>query len=452
MTDLPMGWTWATLGDLAAPDPGAITDGPFGSNLKSAHYTNSGARVIRLQNIGDGEFRDDRSYVSLEHFESLRKHEIRAGDLALASLGDSPPRACIVPRLAEPAIVKADCIRIRLHPEVLNHWVLSALRAPQTRNRVRGLIKGVGRPRLGLGQIRTIPIPLPPLAEQHRITHAVEERLSSLSRGVKLLRDTQKRVLDHDAAVLFTAIRRTHNSLCDSVKLGAIARVGSGATPLKSNSAYYEGGAIPWVTSGDLTGGQVREVKGRVTTKALRETALKLWPKGSLVIAMYGEGKTRGTVAELQIEAVTNQACAVIDLAPENRHLAPWIRTVLESRYQEMRELAAGGVQPNLSLGLIKNFEIPLPREGDRESILEQISAARSMEMRMSAAISRAVTQAESLERSILRAAFGGELADQDPSEEPGDFLLARIHAEREAATAAAKKTRKPRTRKAPTA
>lgn len=75
--DLPAGWHWATLGELAADEPRSITDGPFGSNLTSAHYTDSGARVIRLQNIGNGVFRDAAAYISLDHFETLRKHEVR---------------------------------------------------------------------------------------------------------------------------------------------------------------------------------------------------------------------------------------------------------------------------------------------------------------------------------------------------------------------------------------
>ena len=75
-------WVWATLKDLAAPEANAITDGPFGSNLKTSHYTDTGPRVIRLQNIGDGLFRDEYAHISTSHFESLKKHEIKAGDLA----------------------------------------------------------------------------------------------------------------------------------------------------------------------------------------------------------------------------------------------------------------------------------------------------------------------------------------------------------------------------------
>jgi type I restriction enzyme S subunit len=97
LPEIPQGWIWATVDQLAALEPNSITDGPFGSNLKTSHYTESGPRVIRLQNIGDGEFIDVEAHISVEHFKTLRKHQVEAGDLVVAALGERPPRACIIP-------------------------------------------------------------------------------------------------------------------------------------------------------------------------------------------------------------------------------------------------------------------------------------------------------------------------------------------------------------------
>jgi type I restriction enzyme S subunit len=78
--------------DHAGGGCNSITDGPFGSNLKTEHYTDSGPRVIRLQNIGDGVFVDAVAHISAEHFETLRKHEVFGGDLVIAALGETLPR------------------------------------------------------------------------------------------------------------------------------------------------------------------------------------------------------------------------------------------------------------------------------------------------------------------------------------------------------------------------
>lgn len=110
---LPPGWTWKTIEELAANEPNAITDGPFGSNLKTEHYTTAGPRVIRLTNIGDGEFVDAHAHISEEHFSRLSKHRVHAGDIVIAALGETLPRSCIVPERVGPAIVKADCIRFK---------------------------------------------------------------------------------------------------------------------------------------------------------------------------------------------------------------------------------------------------------------------------------------------------------------------------------------------------
>ena len=181
LPELPEGWCWATVEQLAAAEPNSLIDGPFGSNLKTEHYRNEGGRVIRLQNIGDGEFKDEKAYIALEHLETLRKHRVFVGDLVIAALGENPPRSCIIPELVGPAIVKADCIRFKVSANILNTFVNIALNAEPTRRRTTSQLHGIGRPRLNLTEIRSIVIPLPPFAEQEQIIAEVERRLSIVS-------------------------------------------------------------------------------------------------------------------------------------------------------------------------------------------------------------------------------------------------------------------------------
>jgi type I restriction enzyme S subunit len=175
LPNLPQGWCWATLDQLAAPEPHAITDGPFGSNLKTSHYRQVGPRVIRLQNIGDGVFVDEHAHISPQHYEKLKKHAVAEGDLVIAALGEDLPRACVVPKWVTPAIVKADCIRFRPHRALDLRYLDMALNAPPTKARLAAIIHGVGRPRLNLTEIKSIQLPLPPAHEQRRI--AVEGSL-----------------------------------------------------------------------------------------------------------------------------------------------------------------------------------------------------------------------------------------------------------------------------------
>jgi type I restriction enzyme S subunit len=243
---LAEGWAWTSVGQLPSVEPNAITDGPFGSNLKTSHYTSEGPRVIRLKNIGDGVFVDARAHVSPEHFNTLRKHEVHAGDLVIAALGERPPRACVVPPYVGPAIVKADCIRFRPEPRLaVTAFLNCALNAEPTRARTTAIVHGVGRPRLNLGEIKAIALPLPPLAEQHRIVAEVERRLSvideldtvvdaNLKRAERLRQAILKRAFegtlvpqdpnDEPASVLLEWIRGERDALAHRGKTRLVRR------------------------------------------------------------------------------------------------------------------------------------------------------------------------------------------------------------------------------------
>ncbi len=174
---LPNSWSWTSIDQISADDPSAITDGPFGANLKTEHYVDQpGYRVIRLQNIGHGEFRNEyQSYIDEARFEKLAKHQVRGGDLIVAGLIDTSIRCCAAPNDIGHAIVKADCYRLSVHPFVFPSYVLHYLNSVTAHEFAAVHHHGLTLTRIGLGNFRSIPIPLPPFAEQHRIVAKVDE-------------------------------------------------------------------------------------------------------------------------------------------------------------------------------------------------------------------------------------------------------------------------------------
>ena len=182
LPELPEGWVWATV-DLCSVDESAITDGPFGSNLKSSHYQEHGPRVIRLQNIGDGTFVDAKAHISESHYRELSKHAVQESDLLIAMLGEVLPRACIVPNSVAPAIVKADCARVRVNRDLIKPAVLAAqLNSKPIRDLVARFVKGIGRPRVNLGHIRAIPVALCSIAEQLRVETVLSDGQLAIER------------------------------------------------------------------------------------------------------------------------------------------------------------------------------------------------------------------------------------------------------------------------------
>lgn len=205
--ELPIGWLRVPVEQLGANEPASLTDGPFGSHLKTSHYTEKGPRVIRLQNIGDGVFQDERAHISESHFDRLRRHEAAAGDVVVAMLGETLPRACVVPSDMGRAIVKADCARLRVHPALTSpRYVAHALNSRQLRSQAAALVHGVGRPRLGLKWLRMLEMPLAPFPEQHRIVAAIESYFTRLDDAVATLERVQRNLKRYRASVLKAAV------------------------------------------------------------------------------------------------------------------------------------------------------------------------------------------------------------------------------------------------------
>lgn len=215
------------------------------------------------------------------------------------------------------------------------------------------------------------------------------------------------------------------------VKVGDVASVGTGVTPLKARSDYYEGGKIPWVTSGALNESFVAEASDYVTEVALTETNLHVYPKHTLLIAMYGEGKTRGKCSELLIEATTNQAIAAIVQNGLSAELRKYMKWFFQKNYGDIRLKSSGGVQPNLNLGIVENTLFPMCSIEEANSVVETLERKLSEVDQLDQTLTTALQQAEALRQSILKKAFSGQLVAQDASDEPAAALLARIKAER---------------------
>ncbi len=151
-----------------------ICDGPFGSGLTSAHYVDGGVRVIRLQNIKDGGFDGtDAAFISEEHYATLGDHDVVEGDLLIAGLGDDKNRvgrACVAPKGLGPAMVKADCYRVRLNKNLILHaFAAEYLCSDESSAQINALAKGVTRSRLNLELVRRLRIPAPSPSEQVEI-------------------------------------------------------------------------------------------------------------------------------------------------------------------------------------------------------------------------------------------------------------------------------------------
>ena len=155
-----------------------FSDGPFGSNLKTEHYSERGIQVIRLQNIGINEFVEkDISYVSDVHYQNvLKKYSCYPRDIVIATMGEPNIRACVVPKHIKVAVNKADCVLFRVNPEIANPYFISHLLNQKGILFIAtSFIHGQTRSRISSGQLAKISIPVPPLELQNKFAAIVEK-------------------------------------------------------------------------------------------------------------------------------------------------------------------------------------------------------------------------------------------------------------------------------------
>ena len=212
------------------------------------------------------------------------------------------------------------------------------------------------------------------------------------------------------------------------VKVGNVGSWSSGATPSRTNPAYY-GGIIPWLKTGDLNDGFIKEIPEFITDLALEKTSVRLNPVGSVLMAMYGA--TIGKLGILDISATTNQACCAC-IPYEGMH-NKYLFYYLMSMRRSYIGMAEGGAQPNISKEKIVNSLIPLPPLAEQKRIVAKIEELIPLVDRYAAAYEKLeqfnAKFPEDMKKSILQYAIQGKLVEQRAEEGTGEELYQQIQA-----------------------
>lgn len=295
---------------------------------------------------------------------------------------------------------------------------------------LNSMISGAsGRKRIQPTQLEGVKVPIPPLPIQQKIVGYWEAAQTSVQRSHESMSNSKAEAFDQFRKALgikkssaarpklfITKWREVErwgielawrnkngtDSFVYPVKpLKGVCKTGSGGTPSRNHKEYY-GGEIPWVKTTEVRNAVIYDTEEKITNMALASSSAKLYPAGSLVIAMYGQGATRGRTAKLGVDAATNQACLVlteIDPALDTDFL--WYYLMVS--YDEMRGLASGNNQPNLSADLLSGFPIPIPpatRQTELKTLFE-VSQRKVAELEKQIALIRNQTTKE-IERMIL--------------------------------------------------
>ena len=261
----------------------------------------------------------------------------------------------------------AHCYVILPNTELVeNRFVYHFLKSNQEILMSRQL--GAGIPALRTSEILGIQIPLPPLSVQQEIVRILD-KFTKLEAELEAELDCRKRQYEYYRNKLLTFNEIVGTEIVWKT-LGEVAiKIYSGGTPKTGESEYWEKGTIPWMSSGEVNLGTIYQTEKFITEEGLANSSAKFVPVDSLVIALAGQGKTRGKVARIKIKLTTNQSLAALTFE-SNKVCSDYVYHYMVTQYEKLRQISSGsGTRGGLNLQMISNFPIPLPPLSEQQRI-----------------------------------------------------------------------------------
>ena len=246
--------------------------------------------------------------------------------------------------------------------------------------------------------VENIEIPLPEVNQQKEIA----EKFKKLEQLISL-RKQQLAKLDELVKARFVEMFGVvHNSvLYPYVPVKSFTSVVSGGTPNRNVSEFWNNGSIRWVKTTELQNNVICNTDEKITQAGLDNSSAKIIPPNTVLIAMYGQGKTRGMTGYTSIECATNQACACILPCEQFNQNYLWRYMILS--YDKLRDMAKGGNQPNLNIGIIKNFPVlkpPIELQNDFAAFVERVDQQKQT-------VQQSLEKLELMKKALMQEYFG---------------------------------------------
>jgi len=391
--------------------------------LRADEYTEDGPFLVTSEHFTNEAIDWDRCYhVSPERYALAPEIHLRADDLLMMKDGAAMGKLAYVESVPGPACLNSHLLLFRpFNGRFANHFLFYVLGGPSfetymIRERTGTTFFGISQESIG-----AFSVALPPIGEQHLILRFVASEVSKIDaliaeqqRLIELLKEKRQATISHAVTKGLNRGVPMRNSGIEWVgevpsqwavcSLGYVSRIETGSTPDRSKPEFW-GGNIPWLKTAEVNYELITAAEESITDEGLLNSSTRVAAEGTLLMAMYGQGVTRGRVAILGIKAAYNQACAAISLRENvNNQYAKYF---LEAAYQFIRETGNETSQMNLSSGIISKIKITLPPVKEQEEIVSfivreitklgdlQAEAERAIELlheRRTAVISAAVT------------------------------------------------------------
>ena len=373
---IPEDWDVARLCDIKSEKKFAIVDGPFGSAISTNDYREKGVPLIRISNLKNGEVSDeDMVYISEELAESVRRSCIGLSDIVFAKTGATIGK-CGINRLIKYGILASSCIKISISHKYNCDYFYYIFSTDQFNQALRNTCTGTTRDTINLTPFSKLNVLLPPYCIQNRIASYLDRKCAEIDAIIAKQQQIIEKLKEYKLSVITEAVTKgldPNVPMKDSwvewigkvpenwqlSHIGNLVEMGSGGTPDRKKTEYWENGNIPWMSSGEINNEYIYSTIEQITELGLQNSNAKILPVNTVMLGLIGQGKTKGLAAILKNEVCCNQNLAYL-IADEKFLHYRYLFYCFKAMYFYMRGLV-GESQAGIYSYFLKKLYIPLP-------------------------------------------------------------------------------------------
>lgn len=369
-----------------------------GAQIKQ--FDGAGIPITRIETISNLKIDTNRLGYADIFNDDYQEYYLQNGDLLISHI-NSPAhlgKTAIVEQLNKKIIHGMNLLCLRANHQVIPKYIFYYFQTQPFKNALTKIMKkSVNQASISVSDLKKIEITIPSYSEQSNSVAILEQLDYQISLRQQQLQTLAQLVKSR----FYEMFGDFYTTLFPKYKIGEKFELSSGSTPSRDNKLYWDSGTINWVKTTEVINKEITETEEKITKFALENTSLKLFPVNTILIAMYGQGQTRGRSAILKVESTTNQACGAIFPNKIDNPVFIWHQLML--RYNELRELGRGGNQPNLNGQLIKNFELIFPPPSLQNQFADFVAEVDKSQL----ACQKSLDELETLKKSLMQAYFG---------------------------------------------
>jgi len=409
---VPDGWAIKPLVELASVDR---------ESLKNSTQPDYKFWYIDIASVKTGAVSVPAEPMVFSDSPSRARKRVCKGDVLMSTVRPNLQSFAYFDKDGDDYIASTGFAVITAKPSSNGKFIYQSILADDVTRQIAGLVAGSNYPAISSLNVKNLELLAPPLPEQQKIAAI----LSTVDGVIEKTRAQIDKLKDLKTGMMQELLTKGigHTEFKDSPvgripvgwgtdTIGNIAKFSSGGTPDRQNAGYWNGD-VPWVKTGEINYKLICDTEEKITEAGVRGSSAKMIPSGAILMAMYGQGITRGKVAKLGIDATVNQAC--LAMITNSRVNNDFLYYFLSREYQNLRSLVQEGAQKNLSSGIVKEILLPIPPIEEQIAI---VGALHSVDVKIQLVIDRLKCR-ETIKKALMQDLLTGKVRVKINDKEP---------------------------------